>query len=51
MMTKEYEHQVKIREWQAREEFKRQEKNRQETYNYVVKYYETLFPPADNVKK
>jgi len=47
----EYQYQVKIRERQAREEFKRQEKNRQDTYNYVAKFYETLFPPADKVKK
>ena len=47
----EYQHQVKVRERQLRDEIKRQEKNRQETYNYWVKYYESFFPPANKVKK
>ncbi len=41
----EYQHQVKVRDRELREEVKRQEKNRQETYKYWVKYYETFFPP------
>jgi hypothetical protein len=47
----EYQHQVKVRERQFREEVKRQEKNRQDTYNYWVKYYETFFPPAEKEKR
>ena len=47
----EYEYQLKIRERQARLEYKRLPKTRQETYDYVSKYYDTLFPSADKVKK
>ncbi|MES3021095.1 MAG: type VI secretion system tip protein TssI/VgrG [Pseudomonadota bacterium] len=47
----EYQHQVKIRERQFREDVTRQEKNRRETYNYWVKHYEAFFPPADKAKK
>jgi type VI secretion system secreted protein VgrG len=47
----EYQHQVKVRERQLREELKRQERNRRDTYNYWVKHYEAFFPPSDKAKK
>ncbi|MEJ7806460.1 MAG: HET-C-related protein [Telluria sp.] len=47
----EYAYQLKIRERQAREEYKRLPKTRQETYDYVVKFSKTLFPSTDKVKK
>lgn len=47
----EYQHQIKVRERELREEAKQQEKNRKATYDYVVEYYEMLFPSSDKVKK
>jgi type VI secretion system secreted protein VgrG len=47
----EYQHQIKVRERELREAAKRQEKNRQDTYNYLVKHYDALFPSKDKAKK
>jgi type VI secretion system secreted protein VgrG len=47
----EYQHQLKVRKRELKEEAKRQEKNRKATYDYVVKHYEALFPASNKVKK